>query len=155
MLSISYMKSFTETKKLELNLNIEFGIAPLSTVSVSRRKLWNHLSSACSKRWGGNHPILSSYPVLAEKIFMQRWDKDPPILFFILFCFSYKKPLTEEILTHRKKFLVNIHAFSLIFPASLITAPKKLIKINWTYFKTKEEVTNKYDTLYCQISLFQ
>ena len=31
------MKSFKGTKKLELNLNIEFGRAVLSTISVSRR----------------------------------------------------------------------------------------------------------------------
>ena len=32
----------TKTKKLEINLNIEFGRAVLTTVSVNRKKLWNH-----------------------------------------------------------------------------------------------------------------
>ena len=36
-LTNSHMKSFKGTKKLELNLNIEFGRAVLSTISVSRR----------------------------------------------------------------------------------------------------------------------
>ena len=46
MLSILQMKSFTGTKKIELNLNIGFGRAILSIISVSRRKLWNQLMDA-------------------------------------------------------------------------------------------------------------
>ena len=45
LLLISHMKLFNRTKKLELNMNIEFGRAVLSTIAVSRRKLWNHLSN--------------------------------------------------------------------------------------------------------------
>ena len=45
VISISHMKLFKRTKKLALNLNIEFGRAFSSTIFVSRRKLWNHLSS--------------------------------------------------------------------------------------------------------------
>ena len=40
----------TKTKKTEINLNIEFERAVLSTVSVSRKKLWNYLGNPCSKR---------------------------------------------------------------------------------------------------------
>ena len=67
MLSILPMKLFNRTKKLDLNLNIEFGKAVLSTIFVSRRKLSNHLSNPCSKRQDRNHPILSNYPVPVEK----------------------------------------------------------------------------------------
>ena len=69
MLSISHMKLFKRTEKLELNLHIEFGRAVSLIIFVSRRKLWNLSSNPCSKRGGDkNHPILSSYPVPVEKI---------------------------------------------------------------------------------------
>ena len=55
------------TEKLELKLSTEFGRAVLSTISVSRRKLWNHLTKPFLKRRDRNHPILSSYLVPAEK----------------------------------------------------------------------------------------
>ena len=45
VLSILHMKLFKRTKKLELSLNIEFERAVLSTIFVSRGKLWNHLSN--------------------------------------------------------------------------------------------------------------
>ena len=43
MLSILHVKLFKRTKKLEINLYIEFGRAVLSTFFVP--KLWSHLSN--------------------------------------------------------------------------------------------------------------
>ena len=45
MLSTLHMKLFIRTKKLESDLIIEFGREILSTIAVSRRKLWSHLSN--------------------------------------------------------------------------------------------------------------
>ena len=61
------MHEIVQKAKVQLNLHIEFGRAVLSTTFVSRRKLWNHSSNPCSKRRNKNS-ILSSYPVLVEKI---------------------------------------------------------------------------------------
>ena len=100
VLSISHMKLFKRTKKLELNLHIEFGRAVLSTIFVSRRKLWNHSSNPCSKRRDKNHPILSSYPVRVEKISIQRRGRNCLVLLFIPSHFSYKQPLWYETLKY-------------------------------------------------------
>ena len=69
----------TKTKKLEINLNIVFGRVVLSTVSVNKKKLWNHLRIPCLKRKGRNHPILSGCPVSVGKNFIQRRDKNCPV----------------------------------------------------------------------------
>ena len=61
MLSILQMKSFTGTKKIELNLNIGFGRAILSIISISRRKLWNQLSNGCSSYKGGTKTVPSRF----------------------------------------------------------------------------------------------
>ena len=94
------MKLSKRAKKLELNLNIEFGRAGLSRISVSRRKSWNHFRKPCLKRRDKCHPILSSYPVPIEKISTLRWGKNRPTLLFIPSPFSYKQPLRYEKLKY-------------------------------------------------------
>ena len=69
----------TKTKKLEINLNIEFGRVVLSTVSINKKKLWNDLRNPCLKRKDRNHPILSGCPVLVGKNSIQRRDKNCPV----------------------------------------------------------------------------
>ena len=55
----------TKTKKLEINLNIEFGRAVLSTVSVNKKKIWNDplmqsmLEKAVQK---SSHSVWFSHP---------------------------------------------------------------------------------------------
>ena len=84
----------TKTKKLEISLNIEFGRAVLSTVSVSRKKLWNHLRNPYSKRRDRNHPILSGYPVPVEKISIYKvTQKSSRPVFYPV---SYKQPLIHS-----------------------------------------------------------
>ena len=71
MLSISHMKLFKRTKKLEFNLHIEFRRAVLSTTFVNRRNLWKHSSNPCSKRPDKNHPIpsrLKKSPYAGQKL---------------------------------------------------------------------------------------
>ena len=52
MFFISLMKLIKRTKKLELNLNIEFGSVILLTISTSKGKIWNHLSNSMLEKVG-------------------------------------------------------------------------------------------------------
>ena len=79
----------TKTKKLEINLNIVFGRVVLSTVSVNKKKLWNHLRNPCLKRKGRNHPILSGCPVSVGKTSYKGGTKIVP------FGFKYIQPLNS------------------------------------------------------------
>ena len=109
MLSISHMKLLKRSKKLKLNLDIEFGRAVLSTISVSRWKLWNKLSDPCLKRRGRNHRTLSSYLVPVEKIFIKRRGKNRPVPFFIPPHFSYKQPLSIlQLMLNEMKIKENV-----------------------------------------------
>ena len=93
MLSISHMKLFKRTKKLELNLHIEFGRAVLSTIFVSRRKLWNHLSNPCSKKAGqiSSHPVSLSNPGWKNLHTKAGQKLSRPAFYPVRF--SYKQPI--------------------------------------------------------------
>lgn len=80
---------FKGTKKLELNLDIEFGRAVLLTASISRRKLWNILTNACPKRRGRNHPI----KVIPSGVKKSSYKDGVKI---VVSRFSYTQPLVLE-----------------------------------------------------------
>ena len=86
----------TRTKKLEINLNnIEFERAVLSTVSINRKKLWNHLRNPCSKRWDRTHPILFGCPVPVEKNLHIKAGQKSSLPGFIPSRFSYIQSLVS------------------------------------------------------------
>ena len=53
-----------QTQNLDLNLNIQFAIVVLSTISISSGKLWKHLSSVMLQQLGQKSfdPVLLSHP---------------------------------------------------------------------------------------------
>ena len=67
--SISLRKYAKRTKKLELNVKIEFGGVVLSTtILISKEKLWDqYCAMPCSKGQHWDHPTLSCYPTWLEK----------------------------------------------------------------------------------------
>ena len=62
-----------KTEKIELNLNVEFGRALMSTISTSKGKLRHHLSNPCSNFF--SVPLLISTTLKTKVSELYYWEE--------------------------------------------------------------------------------
>ena len=71
------------SKKIELTLNIEFGMVAFFTTFIIRKNWWITCAIPCSENQDRNHTIMSIHPVLVEEIYKWRRDKSRLLSLFI------------------------------------------------------------------------